>query len=120
MAIVNTQATSTVFPCNLPSWLWMGAACADTSIAVVGSPTGGDLTNPPANGDTAQALVDSLITQQGLDQQAVNALQVSSSPLDNLLGTTSNALPTVNLVLIGVGILGLMYLGNADPRRFGG
>ena len=119
MATVNTQATSTVFPCNLPSWLWMGAACADTSIAVVGSPTGGDLTNPPANGDTAQALIDNLITQQALDQQAVNALQVSSSPLDNLLGATSNALPIATLVLWGLGLLGLMYIGGGGPMRYG-
>ena len=93
------------------------------------APTGAALTTPPASGEEAQALVDSLVNQQLADQQALNAGNVQSSWWDSLTGNTYSAASSVAsgatsmlpwvLGAIGLGIFAIVAIGSGSPRRYG-
>jgi hypothetical protein len=93
-------------------------------VAPVGSPTGDALTVPPASGEDAQATVDALVNQQMVDQQALNASQVTSSWWDSVTGSVGSAAGSgTNWLLYGVlavvGIGALVFMGGGSPRRYG-
>jgi hypothetical protein len=97
-----------------------------STVAPVGSPTGSTLTVPPASGTDAQSTVDTLVNQQLVDQNALNAGAVTSSWWDTLTGdayaTTSGGLTSyLPWILGGVGLLifGMAAMGGGSARRYG-
>src|SRR5271157_289030 len=64
---------------------------SNSEIAVPPAPTGAALTVPPASGEDAAALAQSLADQQLKAQQAINASGVQSSLWDEIAGGTYGA-----------------------------
>jgi hypothetical protein len=109
--------------CPAPQW-WMNLwGITDTSVAVAPAPTGDALTVPPASGEQASALVQSLSDQQLVAQQAANAQGVTSSWWDTVTGgaysATAGGMPTwAWIALAGLAAFALATAG-ASPRRYG-
>jgi hypothetical protein len=103
-------------------WQWVDPA---SKLAVPPAPTGDVLTVPPASGEQAQATVDALVNQQMVDQQALNASQVTSSWWDEVTGAVGSVSPTSSTswllygVLAVVGVIALVSVGGGSPRRYG-
>ena len=79
---------------------------------------------PPVSGESAQATVNSLLNEQMVNQQTINASQVTSSWWDTLLGDTSSEIDNIpSMLKVGlIGIVGMglfMMLGDSGPRRYG-
>ena len=94
-------------------------------VAPVGSPTGSALTVPPASGTDAQATVDTLVNQQLVDQNALNAGAVTSSWWDSITGAAGAAatgatsyLPWI-LGAAGLLVFGFVAFGGGSARRYG-
>src|ERR1035437_2783255 len=98
-------------------------------VAPPGPPTGDALTVPPASGAQAQATVDTLLNQQLIDQQALNAPAVTSSWWDTLTGGTysaaagaaSSAASSLPWILGGLGLMAFAFVavGGGSARRYG-
>lgn len=120
-----------LLPCN---WMdqWLGCACpnygTNPNVAVVGAPSGSVLTVPPANGQQAQDTVNALTNQLIVDQQNLNASNVSSGIWDQLLGGAGAAgggvsslfnsplfIGVAAIVVVGV----VTSIGSGGPRRYG-
>jgi len=99
-----------------------------STLAPPQAPTGDTLTVPPASAADAQATVDTLLNQQLVDQQALNAGAVQSTWWDTLTGNTYAAgaavgsaaiSPWLWLGLAGLGVFGLVAMGGGTARRYG-
>jgi len=117
------------FGCPAPSGWVSFFGMQQSTVAPPPAPTGAVLTVPPASGTDAQATVDSLVNQQLVDQQALNATAVTSDWWDELTGGTYaaasgavNSLMAALPWLIGGGLL-LMFasgsFGGGSARRYG-
>ena len=91
------------------------------------SPTGDTLTVPPASAADAQATVDTLVNQQLVDQNALNAGAVQSTWWDTLTGNTAAAGSGVSSllstafpwILAGLGVFAFVAIGGGSARRYG-
>ena len=128
-----TDATGVTTSAYCQSWLsFLDPICwfanTPSNIAPPPAPTDTALTLPPASGEDAAALAQSLSDQQLQAQQTLNAGQVQSSWWDELTGNTA-ALDPFNppgggiswLVWLagGVGVAALLLTGGGSPRRYG-
>jgi hypothetical protein len=139
-AATDVTGASTSAYCN--SWLsFMDPACSTTLLNIFSSPsqiapppapTGSALTLPPASGEDAAALAQSLSDQQMRDQQALAAAQVKSSWWDQVAGSAYQAGVAIDpfnppgggvswLVWVagGIGLIALAFMGGGSPRRYG-
>jgi hypothetical protein len=119
---VDPMAAHFSIPC-----MWAAVfGYSNSEIAVPPAPTGAALTVPPASGEDAAALAQSLSDQQVAAQQALNASGVQSSWWDELTGgaysaasgAASMTLPWI-LGAVGVGIFALVAFGGGSARRYG-
>ena len=92
------------------------------------APTGAALTVPPASGESAAALVQSLSDQQMAAQQAADASQVQTNALwqvasgveDTAGVVASFPWSTVGWAALGiVGLFALVAASGGSPRRYG-
>jgi|ERR1019366_2824732 hypothetical protein len=114
------QQTNTFFPSLSCMWgSWFGYSLP--TVGVAPAPSQAVWTTPPATGVDAQATVDSLLNDQLVAQQNVNASNVGSTWLDTVFGGASNYINTPSMlgVLVIVGVLGFAYIGGSSPRRYG-
>ena len=106
---------------------------SNSEIGTPPAPTGSALTVPPASGQSAAALAQSLSDQQVAAQQAVNAAGVQTSVLDqassgivdtanavadSFTAGLSSALPWI-LGGFGVLVFGMVAMGGGSARRYG-
>ncbi len=108
----------------IEKWLGCSDPNAPSPVAPVGAPSGSVLTVPPASGVDAQATVDSLVNQQMIDQQALNATGVQSSTSDLILGSGGAAVSAASSIpwgwlAVGLGAFALVAVGGGSPRRYG-
>jgi hypothetical protein len=94
------------------------------TVAPPQAPTGDLLTVPPASGAEAQATVDTLLNQQLIDQQALNAAGVQSGALDVAASGVVSAgeavaVPWLLIGAIGLGMFALVAVSGGSPRRYG-
>lgn len=82
----------------------------------VGAPSGPDLTVPPASGQTAQATVDQIISDQAAAQK------VQASGFFSSLNSVVNPAGGTNWLLwgaVGLGVFALVAMGGGSPGRYG-
>ena len=128
----RTQAEDAVCRASLWGGILMPScwsALDQSTVAPPGAPTGDVLTVPPASGVDAQATVDTLLNQQVVDQNALNAGAVTSSWWDSLTGGTYAAASGVASgftsylpwILGGLGLIVVMggFAGGGSARRYG-
>lgn len=125
----DSYSTRTDDVCPAPNW-WLNLwGIVDTTVAVAPAPTSDALTVPPASGESAAALVQSLSDQQVAAQQAANAEGVKSGVLDqwssDIVDTANAATSGVTSALpwilgaVGLGIFALVAFSGGSARRYG-
>ena len=102
---------------------------SNSEIGVPPAPTGAALTTPPASGQSAAELAQSLSNQQVAAQQAINAAAVQSSLLDQaasgIVDTTNSLTDSLTSLLpwilgvAGLLVFGMVTMGGGSARRYG-
>ena len=102
---------------------------SNSEIAVPPAPTGAALTVPPASGQSAAQLAQSLSDQQVAAQQAINAAGVQSSLADQaasgIVDTTNSLTDSLTSLLpwilgaAGLLVFGMVTMGSGSARRYG-